>query len=1210
MPTPLTFNWDEFLISANDPDDVVDDSTSEITDEALLTQDTGGIEVGVTYFNDSTIENDGSGEISGSTQFVDTAAGETFNTTSGLRLNGASGGGLDTATVAIDFSAVAGSGFNDEVENVTFRLNDIDASDWRDDITVREYDADGNLINVNITFNGETISGTDANVLGDVAAGNLSQAAAAGSALVEIAGPVASIEIDYNNENTTSPQFLWVTDIHFDAVDAIPLDGTVSGTAGDDVIDESYTGDPEGDMVDNDDAILAGDTGDDDLIFGFEGDDSISAGDGDDEVFGGIGDDTIDGGAGDDTISADAGSDTISVTEDEGTDTITGGEDAGDGDVDTIDFDDAAADGVDVTLTDDEEGTYAFGSGDGDGTFSEIEAFDLTDQDDTFDGSADTTGIAVDAGAGDDVLTGGTGADDLDGEEGDDTFVVNDAFGDDTITGGEAGETDGDVIDGSGLTENVTVDFSGPEAGEITNGTDTATFSEVEAIETGAGDDTINGSDGDDIVAGGSGEDLFDLGAGDDTIDLGTDGADTDGDADTVVLQDGSGSDTITSFDAPTANPDGTFTGIDTLDVTDLNDADGVPVNTNDVTVSDDGEGNAVLTFPNGESVTLVGISPDDADDPQFLNAIGIPLPDGTVSGTSGNDTITDGFVDPSDGDTVDDGDAIIPGHAPNDDLIEAGAGDDTIDGGLGDDTIFAGTGSDTISVSEDEGTDTITGGEEGSGADIDAVDTVDFDDAAADGVDVTLTDDEEGTYAFGSGDGDGTFSEIEAFDLTDQDDTFDGSADTTGIAVDAGAGDDVLTGGTGADDLDGEEGDDTFVVNDAFGDDTITGGEAGETDGDVIDGSGLTENVTVDFSGPEAGEITNGTDTATFSEVEAIETGAGDDTINGSTGDDVVTTNDGDDVLFGGAGDDTLDAGDGDDELTGGTGADSLSAGAGDDTITFSEGDTADGGDGDDLFVLEDLGEVENGTITITGGSGDETDGDTLQLGDLVDDLASQRDTFTEDPAGGSFSGSITLADGTILNFSEIENIICFTPGTRIATPNGLVAIEDLKIGDLVVTRDQGLQPIRWFESRTVPAVDRFAPVRIRKNVLAGQDRDLIVSPQHRVLFQGYQAELLFGEREVLVSAKHLIDGMDVTQDEQSTVTYIHIMFDSHQVIYAEGAATESFHPGDIGMTAVSDQAREELFAIFPELRADQSAYGNTARRCLKAHEAKLIKS
>jgi len=137
---------------------------------------------------------------------------------------------------------------------------------------------------------------------------------------------------------------------------------------------------------------------------------------------------------------------------------------------------------------------------------------------------------------------------------------------------------------------------------------------------------------------------------------------------------------------------------------------------------------------------------------------------------------------------------------------------------------------------------------------------------------------------------------------------------------------------------------------------------------------------------------------------------------------------------------------------------------------------------------------------------------------------------------------------------------------------------------------------------------VDRFAPVKIRKNVLAGQDRELIVSPQHRLLFQGYRAELLFGESEVLVSAKHLVDGLDVTQDEGALVTYVHIMFDQHEIIYAEGAATESFHPGDIGFSAVTDEAREELFAIFPELRADQSQYGATARRCLKKHEAKLI--
>lgn len=126
---------------------------------------------------------------------------------------------------------------------------------------------------------------------------------------------------------------------------------------------------------------------------------------------------------------------------------------------------------------------------------------------------------------------------------------------------------------------------------------------------------------------------------------------------------------------------------------------------------------------------------------------------------------------------------------------------------------------------------------------------------------------------------------------------------------------------------------------------------------------------------------------------------------------------------------------------------------------------------------------------------------------------------------------------------------------------------------------------------------------------MLAGQDRDLIVSPQHRVLFQGYRAELLFGESEVLVSAKHLVDSLDVTQDEAEMVTYVHMLFDQHEVIYAEGAATESFHPGDIGFSAVGEQDGEELFAIFPELRADQHAYGNTARRCLKSHEAQLIR-
>ena len=109
-------------------------------------------------------------------------------------------------------------------------------------------------------------------------------------------------------------------------------------------------------------------------------------------------------------------------------------------------------------------------------------------------------------------------------------------------------------------------------------------------------------------------------------------------------------------------------------------------------------------------------------------------------------------------------------------------------------------------------------------------------------------------------------------------------------------------------------------------------------------------------------------------------------------------------------------------------------------------------------------------------------------------------------------------------------------------------------------------------------------------------------------MMFQGYRAELLFGESEVLVAAKHLVDGKLVTQDEGGDVTYIHMMFDEHEVVYAEGAATESFHPGEIGLSAVSDPARDELFALFPELRSNIGGYGQTARRCLRSHEAKLL--
>ena len=77
---------------------------------------------------------------------------------------------------------------------------------------------------------------------------------------------------------------------------------------------------------------------------------------------------------------------------------------------------------------------------------------------------------------------------------------------------------------------------------------------------------------------------------------------------------------------------------------------------------------------------------------------------------------------------------------------------------------------------------------------------------------------------------------------------------------------------------------------------------------------------------------------------------------------------------------------------------------------------------------------------------------------------------------------------------------------------------------------------------------------------------------------------------------------------EEVEEVTYIHILFDDHEIVYSDGATTESFHPGEVGLSAVTSAAREEIFAIFPELRALPSSFGPAARRSLRRHEARLL--
>ncbi len=299
----------------------------------------------------------------------------------------------------------------------------------------------------------------------------------------------------------------------------------------------------------------------------------------------------------------------------------------------------------------------------------------------------------------------------------------------------------------------------------------------------------------------------------------------------------------------------------------------------------------------------------------------------------------------------------------------------------------------------------------------------------------------------------------------------------------------------------------------------------------------------------------------------------------------------------------DTVVPADGGDTIDGGTGADIVHGGGGDDLIFVAQGDTVYGESGNDTFVLQDLGEAGSATITIVGGeTGENGVGDTLKL----NGLAKLSDVVITDPV--SKSGHVNLADGSRVNFSEIENIICFVAGAKIATPYGARAVETLAPGDLVVTRDHGLQPLRWIGQRTVSGRGRFAPVRFAAGALSAGSEALTVSPQHRVLFTGYRSELLFGESEVLVPALHLIDGDRICRMPSAEVTYFHLLFDEHEIIFAEGAASESFHPGEQGLDALHDASREELFSIFPELRAMPRSYGRAARRSLRKHEAGLL--
>ncbi|GLS87802.1 hypothetical protein GCM10010873_27760 [Cypionkella aquatica] len=921
-------------------------------------------------------------------------------------------------------------------------------------------------------------------------------------------------------------------------------DDTLQGDAGDDTLygedgNDSLGGDAGNDSLfggigndslyggaDND--VLAGDAGNDQL-YGGDGNDVLSGGADSNLLFGGNGSDTFIGGLGNDTIDGGAGQDYVDysasgagVNVNLATNIVSGGDAGGDslaGGVDGIigsAFNDTltGADGESTVVGDAYTSVIFGGAGNDliDGRAGGDSLYGGNDND-TIYGSAGNDYVSGDAGndslfggadndqllggAGNDTLDGGVGNDVLQGGDGDDTFQLTGTFGNDTITGGEAGETNGDILDASAITANTTLNLTGAEAGTITDGTSTTSFTEVERFQLGSGNDTVTGGAGNDSVDGGAGNDSMSGGAGNDTLagGLGTDalfggigndqlfggaGNDTlDGGVGNDVLQGGDGDDTFQLT--------GTF-GNDTITGGEAGETNGDILDASAITA------NTTLNLTGAEAGTIT----DGTSTTSFTEVERFQL-------GSGNDTVTGGA-----------GNDSVDGGAGNDSM-SGGAGNDTLAGGLGTDALFGGIGNDQL---------------------------------------------------FG------------------------------------GAGNDTLDGGVGNDVLQGGDGDDTFQLTGTFGNDTITGGEAGETNGDILDASAITANTTLNLTGAEAGTITDGTSTTSFTEVERFQLGSGNDTVTGGAGNDSVDGGAGNDSMSGGAGNDTLAGGLGTDALFGGIGTDQLFGGAGNDTLDGGVGaDSLYGGDGQDTFFVT-AGDV------VDGGA----DYDVIDLSGY----GFRNTNIIYDPMNPQ-SGTVQFLDGTgavtgSMNFSNIEKVIaCFTPGTMVLTDHGKIAVEDLRIGDRILTRDNSFQPIRWVGRRDLSAAElavspQFNPVQIAAGALGAglPERDMRVSPQHRMLISNARAELFFGEHEVLVAATNLVGTPGITRVKPGQVSYIHFMFDIHQVICADGAWSESFQPGAHSLAGLHAAQRDEVLALFPEL-TDGGRYP-AARMTLKAKEARIL--
>ncbi len=715
----------------------------------------------------------------------------------------------------------------------------------------------------------------------------------------------------------------------------------------------------------------------------------------------------------------------------------------------------------------------------------------------------------------------------------------------------------------------------------------------MNSLTGSTGSDSLYGGAGNDTLAGGAGADSLDGGAGTDMADYSASGA-----AVTVNLAAGTGlggdaqGDTLTSIEQVTGSGYS-----DSLTGTSGNDS------------LYGGAGNDTLVGGAGADSLDGGSGTDMADYSASGAAVTVNLATGTgAGGDAQGDTLTS--IEQVTGSNYNDS---LTGDAGAN-LLIGGLGNDTLTGGAGADSLYGGTGMDYADYS-----------------------------ASSAGVSVNLSD---GTASGGDAQGD-VLSGIDGLIGSASNDTligFDGQGTTPGDLYT-----NVIYGGAGNDYIDGRGGDDSLYGG--SGNDTIIGGSGA----DLIDGGSGTD--MADYSGSGAGVTVNlATGTGLGGDAQG-DTLTGIEQVRGSAYNDSLTGTAGNDSLYGGAGNDTLAGGAGADSLDGGSGQNMADYSASAQGVSVNLGTGAvSGGDaeGDTLTNIQDVtGSGQADALTGTaganmlyGGAGDDTiigggGADQIFAGSGNDSIVAGTGAQVDGGSGTdtldvSHQGALRIVydvnnhlNGTVeyldsnnnvtgtLTFQNIEKVVaCFTPGTMIDTDQGRVAIEALQIGDRVLTRDNGYCPIRWIGQQVIGGArlretPSLQPILISQGALGYglPERDMLVSRQHRMLFTSTRAELLFGECEVLAKAVHLTEMPGIAQVCLPEVTYIHVMFDRHEIILADGAWSESFQPSDRTMEAFDEDQRRELEAIFPGLTNGAVAEDfDSARLTLRAHETRIL--